>query len=96
MLDRLMFGVKLFLVKSLDQCVVGIFEMLFEKCLNANVLKNRRLVSLKTMSNCLGGKIMIGSIAVIAGGIYLWTHGYQNGWVIAMIALGVIHALDHD
>lgn len=39
---------------------------------------------------------MIGAIAVIAGGIYLWTNEYQNGWVIAMIAIGVIRALDHD
>ena len=39
---------------------------------------------------------MIGAIAVIAGGIYLWMHGYQNGWVVAMIAIGVIHALDND
>lgn len=39
---------------------------------------------------------MIGSVAILLSGVYLWTHGYQNGWVIAMIVLGVIGAVTNE
>jgi hypothetical protein len=39
---------------------------------------------------------MIGSVAVLLSGVYLWMHGYQNGWVIAMIVLGVIGAVTNE
>lgn len=39
---------------------------------------------------------MIGGVAVLLSGVYLWMHGYQNGWVITMIVLGVLVAITED
>lgn len=39
---------------------------------------------------------MIGSVIVLLSGIYLWMHGYQNNWVIAMMFFGVIGAITNE
>lgn len=36
------------------------------------------------MANAIGGA------AVLFGGIYLYTHGYANGWSMFMIILGML------
>lgn len=36
----------------------------------------------------------MGGVVVLLSGVYLWTHGYQNGWVIAMIVFGILEAVD--
>jgi hypothetical protein len=39
---------------------------------------------------------ILGPIAVLLGGIYLWSNGYQNGWIIAMIFMGTVGACNLD
>lgn len=39
---------------------------------------------------------MLGGVVVLLCGIHLWMHGYQNGWVIAMIVIGTLVAITND
>lgn len=39
---------------------------------------------------------ILGPIAVLLCGIYLYCNGYQNGWTMAMMFMGAIYACNMD